>query len=112
MGFGAAPNVATLILAPRARRDLREIGIYIGERNPRAADRLVDGMFELCQTLAEQPFMGRRRPELSDAGNIRSLPHGSYVVYYLPAPDGVQILRVLHGARDVTPSHFLEDSEA
>jgi len=32
---------------------------------------------------------------------LRSLAVGRYVIFYLPIPGGVQIVRVLHGARDI-----------
>ena len=43
--------------------------------------------------------MGRVRSEL--APELRSFPVGRYVVFYLPCPDGIDIVRVLHGARDI-----------
>ena len=43
--------------------------------------------------------MGRRRPEL--APNIRSLTVGRYVVFYQPLFRGIEVVRVLHGSRDI-----------
>jgi len=43
--------------------------------------------------------MGRARDEL-EVG-LRSFPVGRYAIFYLPIPDGVEIVRVLHGARDL-----------
>lgn len=43
--------------------------------------------------------MGRARPELGPA--IRSFPIGKYVVFYEPIQDGIDVFRVLSGARDV-----------
>jgi toxin ParE1/3/4 len=51
------------------------------------------------QALARRPKMGRSRPEL--APELRSFPVGQYVIFYLPLPKGVDIVRVLHGARDI-----------
>ena len=59
--------------------------------------REIESLFE---TLSTQPVMGRERPELAD--DLRSFPIGRYVVYYQPWPDGVDVVRVLHAARDVT----------
>jgi toxin ParE1/3/4 len=50
--------------------------------------------------------MGRKVGEL--APNLRSLPVGSYLIFYRPIDDGIQLIRVLHGARDITPEHFAE----
>jgi toxin ParE1/3/4 len=83
-----------------ASQDLREIVEYLAaEGSPEVARRFVQGLTERCQSLADMPGMGRRREELSPG--LRSVPEGNYVVFYRPAEDGVQIVRVLHGARDI-----------
>ena len=43
--------------------------------------------------------MGRSRPEL--AASVHSFPVARYVVFYRPAADGIEVVRVLHGARDI-----------
>jgi toxin ParE1/3/4 len=43
--------------------------------------------------------MGRTRDEL--AAELRSFPVGRYVVFYMPLDDGVDVIRVLHGSRDI-----------
>ena len=43
--------------------------------------------------------MGRARDEL--APDVRSFPFGRYVIFYMPLDDGIDVVRVLHGARDV-----------
>jgi len=48
--------------------------------------------------LAQQSGFGRRREALVEG--LRSFPVGRYVIFYLAVPGGVQIVRVLHGARD------------
>ena len=47
--------------------------------------------------------MGRPRGEL--APRLRSFPVGPYVLFYRPTPNGIEVARVLHGARDI-PSLF------
>lgn len=84
-----------------AASDLTEIAWHIAEIDPTAADRWLDRIDETCQSLAAMPGMGRPRPEL--APQLRSLPVGNYVVFYLPMADGIEIVRVLHGARDLPP---------
>jgi toxin ParE1/3/4 len=44
-------------------------------------------------------MMGRERNEL--VPGLRSFPIGRYMIFYEPLPDGVVIVRVLHGARDI-----------
>lgn len=48
--------------------------------------------------------MGRLRREL--APRVRSLPFGRYVIFYVPLDDGIDVVRVLHSARDIDPSFF------
>lgn len=84
---------------PLAEADILEIWEYIADDSLAAADRWVhrlDGQFRL---LAAQPVMGRAREEL--APGVRSFPFGRYVVYYVPLDDGIDVVRVLHGARDI-----------
>ncbi len=43
--------------------------------------------------------MGRTRDDLSPG--LRSLSFGRYVIFYLPVDDGIDVVRVLHSARDI-----------
>jgi len=47
------------------------------------------------------PEMGRRREEL--AMHLRSFPVGRYIIFYRSMQEGIEIVRVLHGARDLPP---------
>ena len=49
--------------------------------------------------LAENPEMGRTRNDLET--NLRSFPVGNYVIFYEVIVGGIEVLRVLHGARDI-----------
>ncbi len=42
--------------------------------------------------------MGRARPEFQPL--LRSFPYGDYIIFYRPSGGGVQIVRILHAARD------------
>lgn len=57
--------------------------------------RLID-RFRL---LASQPMSGQARNDLQP--DLRCVTVGSYVIFFEPLSDGVRILRVIHGARDV-----------
>lgn len=84
---------------PLAEADILEIWDYIADDNPAAADRWVDRLDEKLRLLATQPMLGRARDELTVG--IRSMPVGRYVVFYVPLEDGIDVVRVLHGARDI-----------
>ncbi len=84
---------------PLAETDILEIWDYIAADSLAAADRWVDHLDEQFRVLATQPMMGRARDEL--APRVRSFPFGRYVVFYVPLDDGIDVVRVLHGARDI-----------
>ncbi len=85
--------------SPLARLDLIEIWTYIAQDNSDAADGLLDRFENAMQRLAERPLIGRKRPELGET--LRSFPVGNYVIFYLPYDEGVEIIRVLSGYRDI-----------
>jgi toxin ParE1/3/4 len=77
----------------------KETWWYIVQDNPNAADRFLDRIEERCTALAEFPLMGTSRDELLPS--LRSFAVGNYVVFYLPLDDGIEVVRVLHGMRDL-----------
>ena len=88
-------------ISDAARSDLEEIWIYIARDNPDAADRLIRAVVARFPKLAATPGIGWQREELSP--RLRSFPVGNYVIFYRPTKDGIEIVRVLHGARDFPP---------
>jgi toxin ParE1/3/4 len=84
---------------PLAAADIFEIWDYIADDSLIAADRWVDRLDEQFGLLATQPLMGRARDEL--APGVRSFPFGRYVIFYAPLDDGIDVVRVVHGARDI-----------
>ena len=88
-----------LLRRPEAEVDLEDIWFHIARENPVAADRFIDLVEMHCRSIAENPLMGRSRPELSPG--LRSFPVGSYLIFYVPLEDGAEIVRVLSGARDI-----------
>src|SRR4051794_8888702 len=92
-------------ISAQAEADLKDIWVYIARSNAGAADKLIAGVIEKYQSLASFPLMGRSREEL--AQGLRSYPVGKYLIFYRPIDAGIEVVRVLHGARDL-PSHFEE----
>ena len=84
---------------PLAEDDLLEIWVYIAADDSDAADRVIDRIEASCQRLASSPLTGSKRDELSSG--LRSFVVGRYVVFYAPTSDGIDVVRVLHGARDI-----------
>jgi toxin ParE1/3/4 len=96
--------MARIIRAPAAEADAIEIWAYIAEDNALAADRLLDRFDRVFHKLSLQPHLGKAVDEI--APGLRFFPLGSYLVFYRTIDDGVEIVRVLHGARDITADFF------
>lgn len=86
-------------LTPAAARDLAEIHEFIAGDNWTAATELVRRLRDRCRFLANTPEGGRRRDELEPG--LRYFPVGNYLIFYRVADDGIQVIRFLHGARDI-----------
>ncbi len=52
------------------------------------------------QHLAENPLLGRLRPDI--APELRYFAVGKYLILYRIVPNGIQIVRVIHGAWDLS----------
>jgi toxin ParE1/3/4 len=77
-----------------------EIWQYIADDNETAATALLHRFDRAIQTLAANPLAGRERPELGR--DIRSFPVGHYILFYVPVQNAIEVVRILHGARDIT----------
>jgi len=82
-----------------ARRDYLQIWLYIAENSIEAADRTVDQFDDKLRLLAQFPGLGQIRDELGPS--VRSYPVGNYLLFYRPLKGGIELVRVLHGARDL-----------
>jgi toxin ParE1/3/4 len=91
--------VAKVVKRPRALADLAEIWAYIGEGSPDHADAFAERINDTFRALADYPKMGRARNELGE--HVRSFVVGRYVIFYLPLANGIEVVRVIHGARDI-----------
>jgi toxin ParE1/3/4 len=90
--------MARVARRPQAAADILDIWDFIAEDSMVEADRWVDRLDEKLTLWSTQPLIGRARPEL--APELRSMPFGRYVVFFLPLPDGIDVVRVLHSSRD------------
>ncbi len=82
-----------------ANLDVEEIGLYLFELNPAAAHHFLDALEETCGLIAKHSGIGRLRPELGEG--LRSFPVGNYLIFYTPAKDGIDVVRVIYGGRDL-----------
>jgi toxin ParE1/3/4 len=91
--------VSRVTVRPQAELDILEIWEFIAGDSVSAADKWVDDLNDKMDLWATQPMMGRARDELSPG--VRSLSFGRYVVFFAPLADGIDVVRVLHGSRDI-----------
>ena len=88
------------ILTPSARRDVNDIWDYIAGDNIEAADRVLDALDHAMVKLAKTPGIGHWREELADKRHRFFLVY-SYLNVYRHETKPLQIIRILHAARDV-----------
>jgi toxin ParE1/3/4 len=97
----------TVLTRTHALMDLDEIAEFIGRTRPRAALRFLDAFDQTVAALARLPSLGS--PHESDdprLRNVRVRPvkrFKNFLIFYRPIQDGIEVLRVLHGARDISP---------
>ena len=84
-----------------ALEDIKGIVRYIAADNPAAARRFREGLYEKLRFLARHPEAAPQRPDL--ASGLRYLSYGNYLIFYLPEDGGIAVIRVLHGARWISP---------
>jgi toxin ParE1/3/4 len=89
------------VIAPNAREDLAAIWDYIAleKDRPLAARRQLQRLRDRFATLAANPLLGEVRDDLR--AGLRVFSADRYVICYDPIEDGVEIVAVLHGARDI-----------
>ena len=102
-----------LIIRPAVVDDLDSISDYLAVQSIDVAERFLDACRDDFRKLADMPGMGRLRefdnPKLI---GLRSWPvsgFSNYLIFYRPIETGVEVLQVLHGARDIDA--FFDESE-
>jgi plasmid stabilization system protein ParE len=96
-----------IVQRTRARQDVLEIIAYIADRNPQAAERVFAAYERSLTTLARSPDIGwlypTNNPRLS---GLRASPIGrfrAYLIFYRHTAETLDVIRVLHGKRDLPP---------
>jgi len=89
-----------ILFAPNAEKNLEDIRDYIEDNgDAKAADSVVEKIFNVCSSLQKMPKMGKARDEL--APGVRSITSGNYVIYYRINEQSIDVLRVWHSHRDI-----------
>lgn len=91
--------MAVVTKRPLAELDLLDIWEFIADNSIDRADEFLDRIESKLQALARNPGLGRRREEL--LASLQSFPVGKYIVFYQEIEGGIDVIRVLHGSRDI-----------
>lgn len=83
--------------SPPAEEDLLGIWAYIAQDSPDAADGQLRKIEEALNLLAATPLLGEEQADLP--GALRRFVVGSYLIFYRPIEDGIEVARIFHGAR-------------
>lgn len=89
------------VLTPAAAEDIQNIDDRLVGDSKAAAERVSEAMAAAMTRLAGHPMLGHVRADLTSRP-YRFWSVYSYLIVYQPEPAPIQIIRVLHGARDIT----------
>ena len=102
------PTVSFAVRTTQADNDFFEIWASIAEDDSSAADRMADRLAEAGSTLAQWPYIGPTRDDYRPG--LRYFSVTPYLLFYRIVSNGVEIVRIVHGARDLA-GLFDRDSE-
>ena len=91
--------MSRVVFSIAARQDLHGIFDYIAADRPRAAIKMVDDIENRCRILADHPLAAEAHPEFG--ADVRLSTVRNYVIFYRPIPDGIEVIRVVHGSRNL-----------
>jgi toxin ParE1/3/4 len=90
---------------PQARRDIDEIADFIAQDSVAAGRRFYDSAQQAFRDLVATPGMGRlrefRNPRMAGVRSWAIRGFERFLVFYRPTDHGIEVLRILHGARDI-----------
>ena len=94
-----------LIINEDAHGDINDHLFYLVADSPESAKRFRDRLRDTLNILLYMPEIGRmrefRNPELQGLRYFPVKDFNKYLVFYVPVDDGIQVIRVLHSARDI-----------
>ena len=75
---------------------------YIARDSVEAAARVRREIRDACRRLAQHPYSGHQRGDLTTRQDVLFWPVYSFLIIYRPDKKPLEVLRVLHGNRDVS----------
>jgi toxin ParE1/3/4 len=96
--------MATVLRTDQAEADLDRILTELAQQSLSAGHRLARLIDQKSQRYAAMSGLGILRDDL--APGLRCFMVWSYLIFYRPIADGIELLRVMHGRQNIVPSHF------
>jgi toxin ParE1/3/4 len=97
-----------VVITHEAEADLERIGDHIAVDNSRRAATFVQELREKCAALAHAPRAYPLVPRHEHAG-VRRRPYGNYLIFYRVGIGIIEVVHILHGARDYETILFSEE---
>ena len=88
------------VLGTEVEFDLNEIWEHIALDSVDLADKWIGKFFDAFELIGQSPRIGHRRDDLTAFG-VLFWPVGSFLVIYRRGKEAVEIVAVVHGARDI-----------
>ena len=92
---------------PGVDDDVYELARYLIEQNEEVARRFVDAVQTTLKDLAKMPGMGSPKdfsdPSLAGVRSWRVKGFPNHLIYYIRRDEGIDVLAVMHGSRNVEP---------
>jgi toxin ParE1/3/4 len=97
-----------VVITESAWADMLAIGTTIREDSPHRAETFIEELFECCLGIGRMPRAYPLLPSRESSGVRRRL-YGNYLIFYRIAENQIEVVHILHGARDYERILFPED---
>ena len=98
-----------IVVTEDAKADPMEIKAFIRPHNPRRAESFIGELLDKCAVLRDMPLAFPLIPRYEKHG-IRRCAHRDYLIFYRVGEELIEVIRILHGARDYETLLFDETS--
>ena len=92
------------IISTEAIRDMEQILDYLANTNINAGEKFLEEFSKKCRYLTQFPLMGRSYREIRPY--LRGLPMKNYIIFYRLTEQGLEIMPVIKGERDLEAFFF------
>jgi toxin ParE1/3/4 len=91
--------MAQILRTEQAQQDLESILDHLDSQSIETGDRFAERFDQTCELHATHPQLGASAEEY--APNLRLFTVWNYTVFYRPIDGGIELIRIIHGARDI-----------